>query len=239
MPFLQHLAELRTRLIHALVAIAIGACLTYNWAGSIMGLLTAPIRSAFPDLKLIGTGPAEAFICRLQIAFSSGALLACPYVFLQLWLFVAPGLHDKEKRVATPFILSSTICFLSGVSFCYLLVLPIAFGFFSDEFTSLGLSPDIRIGEYLPFMLKLLLVFGMVFELPILAYFLAHGGILKADILKRNFRYAVVVIFMVAAVLTPPDVISQMLLATPLTVIYGISIAICQHVEKKKGPLAD
>ncbi len=238
MPFLQHLSELRTRLVHAIAAIALGSILTYSWAGSIMQLLTAPIRFAFPDLKLIGTGPAEAFICRLQVAIASGALVACPYVFFQFWLFIAPGLHESEKKIATPFILSSTLFFLAGVSFCYQLVLPVAFGFFSDEFTSLGLSPDIRIGEYLPFMLKLLIVFGIVFELPILAYFLARGRILTAKMLLSNFRYSVVIIFILAAVLTPPDVISQLLLATPLLAIYGISILICQYVEKKQQPRA-
>lgn len=235
MPFLEHLAELRTRLLHSLVAITIGATIAYFWAGDIMTLMTRPIRISFPELKLIGTGPAEAFMCRLNVSIAGGVLIASPYCFLQIWMFVAPGLLQKERQLAVPFITASTMFFLSGISFCYFLVLPTAFDFFSSEFVDLGLSPDIRIGEYLPFMVKLLLVFGIVFELPLVAYFMARAGILKSALLLKWVRHAIVAAFIIAGVLTPPDVVSQTMMVCPLLAIYGISIAICLWVEKERA----
>lgn len=234
MPFLEHLAELRKRLLHSLVAITIGATFAYFWAGDIMTLVTRPIRISFPELKLIGTGPAEAFMCRLNVSLAGGVLLASPHCFLQVWLFVAPGLLQNERKLAVPFITASTLFFLSGVLFCYFLVLPTAFDFFSSEFIDLGLSPDIRIGEYLPFMVKLLLVFGLVFELPLIAFFLAQGGMLKSALLLKWVRHAIVASFIIAGVLTPPDVVSQTMMVCPLLAIYGISIGICLWVEKQK-----
>lgn len=238
MPFLEHLAELRNRLLQAVIGITIGTTFAYFWASDIMNLMTSPIRASFPELKLIGTGPAEAFMCRLNVALAGGVLLASPYCFLQVWLFVAPGLHDKERKMAVPFIAASTLFFLAGVTFCYLFVLPTAFAFFSSEFSDLGLSPDIRIGEYLPFMLKLLLVFGLVFELPLGAYFLARAGFLRSQALMKWVRHAIVGAFIIAGVLTPPDVVSQTMMVCPLLAIYGLSIGICLYVEREKAARA-
>ncbi len=236
MPFLEHLAELRTRVFHGAVGILIGAVLAYFKVELIFDALTEPIRGSFANLELIGTGPADAFICKLKMGIAAGVILSSPYLFYQLWLFVAPGLHEHEKKFAIPFVCGSTGCFLAGCAFCFYLVLPVAFSYFSGEFVSVGVKPSIRIGEYLPFVMKMCLVFGSVFELPIVFYFLARLGLVTSDGLKKNFRYAVVVIFIVAAILTPPDIVSQCLLAGPLLVIYGLCIWIAAVAGKNAPP---
>ena len=233
MPFIEHLAELRTRIMHAAIGVLIGTSLSYFWVESLFAMLTEPIRGSFTNLELIGTGPADAFVCKLKIGVAAGILLSCPWIFYQLWLFVAPGLHETERRFAAPFVAFSSSFFLAGCAFCFYLVLPVAFRYFSDEFVSVGVRPSIRIEEYLPFVVKMCLVFGGVFELPIGCYFLARMGLITHAGMIKNFRYAVVVIFIVAAILTPPDVVSQCMLAGPLLVIYGLCIWITAVVGKK------
>jgi sec-independent protein translocase protein TatC len=163
---------------------------------------------------------------KLMVGIVGGFLLSLPLTFYQLWLFIAPGLHDHERRFVLPFVALSTLCFLAGAAFCYEFVLPVAFTFFSGEFQSLNVAPQIRMEEYLSFTIKFLLVFGAIFELPILSYFLARGGLLTHRWLLEKIRYSVVVIFIVAAILTPPDVVSQLLMAGPLLVLYALCIGV-------------
>ena len=236
MPFTHHLAELRQRLSRALLGMCVATIITYNWSELLFAMLTGPIRDSFTDFELIGTGPSEAFVCKLKVSIAAGILISAPYSFYQLWLFILPGLHENERRFAVPFILGSTLFFLLGTGFCFYVVLPFAFQFFSEEFVSIGVRPNIRIGEYLGFVMKMCLVFGVVFELPILSYFLARMKMLTHTFLLKNLRYAIVIIFIVAAILTPPDVVTQCLLAVPLVIIYGMCIAVAYYTAPRETP---
>lgn len=233
MPFTHHLAELRARLLRIFLGVSVMTIVTYNWAEALFAFLTGPIRGSFGDFELIGTGPSEAFVCKLKVAIAAGVLLSCPYTFYQLWLFVVPGLHDHEKKFALPFIVGTSLCFILGTAFCFYVVMPFAFQFFFEEYVSIGVRANIRIGEYLSAIVKMCLVFGGVFELPILSFFLARMRLLSHEFLLKNFRYAVVIIFIVAAILTPPDVVTQCLLAAPLLVIYGLCIGVAKYATPK------
>lgn len=232
MPFLEHLGELRDRVSAILIGALVAAVVCYYWATELFHFLTSPLLGAAHAVEFIGTGPAEAFIVKMKVAVAAGVVLSSPLSFYQLWKFVSPGLLESERKFALPFVFCSTIFFLSGVAFCFYLVLPIAFQFFEAEYVSIGVKPQIKIGEYLGFVLKLMIVFGGVFELPILSYFLARTGILTHQWLLKHVRVAIVVIFIAAAIFTPPDVISQLLLALPLLAIYGLAIVICIYFGK-------
>jgi sec-independent protein translocase protein TatC len=235
MTFLGHLSELRTCLIHASAAIFLTSVCSFYWASQIFSFISTPIRDNFKGVDLIGTGPAEAFIVKLKVAFVAGIIISSPYSFLKLWHFISPGLYDKEKRLAIPFVLASTFFFLLGVSFCYFLILPFAFNFFQTEFSSIGIKPTIKIGEYLSFTVKLLFVFGLAFEMPVLSFLLSKLGLLSSKWLISKARYAVIVVFILAAILTPPDVVTQVLLALPLMLLYGLCILIAFWGEKKES----
>lgn len=234
MPFLEHLTELRTSLIHTLSGISIATIITYYWSDLVFSILTHPIRENFQDIALIGTGPAEAFMVKIKAAFISGALLSSPYSFLQLWKFISPGLHENEKKFAKPFVFFTTFFFLAGVVFCYYAVFPFTFQFFREEYSSIGVAANIKIGEYLSFVSTLLLVFGVVFELPVLSYILARLGLLTHTWLIAKVRFIIVGIFVAAGVLTPPDVISQLLLAMPLLFFYGLCILVTYWVNLER-----
>lgn len=235
MPFLQHLAELRSCLLHTVSAIGISAFLSFIWAGALFDFITAPLREHFGDASLIGTGPAEAFLVKLKVSIMCGFLLSAPYTFYQVWRFVSPGLYQKERRLAVPFVLGSSICFFVGVSFCFYVIFPFAFRFFLAEFASIGVQPTIKIGEYLAFAIRLLLVFGTVFELPVLSFFFTRLGLINYRWLIKQGRYAIVITFVMAAILTPPDVVTQVLLALPLIVLYGLCIWISYAVDQGKS----
>jgi sec-independent protein translocase protein TatC len=235
MSFLDHLEELRTRLFRVAIGIVVMSVLSYYWASDIFFLLTKPLHQSGLKVEVIGTSPAEAFVVKLEVALLVGVLLSLPYSFYQLWLFVAPGLHEGEKKLAIPFVFFSTLFFILGVVFCYAVAFPFAFAFFLTEYESIGVSAAIRIDEYLSFVLTTLLVFGLVFELPVLTFFLARMRLISSQWLVQKGRYGIVAIFVVAAVLTPPDVVSQILLAVPLLILYGLCIGVCHFVEKRRG----
>jgi sec-independent protein translocase protein TatC len=229
-----HLAELRQRLIYSIIAIVVGAIVAYNFSTPVFALLSAPYYSAFPHGILIGTGPAEAFMIRLKVAVFVGALLVSPVLFAQVWLFVAPGMYDHERKLFLPFIFITTALFLFGVWLCYAQVLPLAYRFFSAEYQATGLTPNIKISEHLSTMITALLGFGIVFEMPVLAYLLGRLGVIDHRSLLKAGRYAIVLIFIVAAILTPPDVLSQFLMAAPLLVLYGVSILVVKYTAKAR-----
>ncbi|NLF25290.1 MAG: twin-arginine translocase subunit TatC [Deltaproteobacteria bacterium] len=236
MGILEHLAELRLRLAYALAALTAASVIAYGFAGSLFLLLSAPYFQTFSNTgaqaaDLIGTGPAEAFILKIQLSIFAGAILASPVIFYQVWRFISPGLYEHEKKWAVPFLGCSTVLFVGGVLFCYYAVLPIAFDFFNDQYTSIGVKPAVKISEYLSLVIRLLLAFGLVFEIPVLAYFLARFGLIDDQMLLRWVRPAIVVIFIVSAIITPPDVISQFLLAAPLILLYGFSILIAKYAN--------
>lgn len=235
MGLFEHLKELRYRVIVMFIAIAIGTGVAYSFSAQVLNLLFQPFLTTFPSTAmLIGTGPAEAFLLKLKVAVFCGILLSSPILFMQLWLFIAPGLYDSERRMVIPFVLSTTLLFIVGVSFCYSFVLPLAFQFFKQQYDSLGsVTPAIRVEEHISIMLQGLIGFGVVFEMPVIAFFLGRIGIIDYKMMVSGFRYAVVIIFVVAAILTPPDVCSQFLMAIPLIGLYCISIVIVKYTGQK------
>jgi len=234
MSLLDHLRELRSRLMQSIVAIVVGACVAFTYSEAVFGLLNAVFHEYFTGGTLIGTGPAEAFILRLKVSVFAGIIIVSPYLFFQLWKFIEPALYESEKRMAFPFIASGTLLFATGVWFCYHFVLPVTLGFFSDQYQSIVVTPQVRVSEHLSIMMQAMVGFGVTFELPILAFFLGRFGIITSAQIAGWWRYAIVAIFIIAGVLTPPDAVTQLLLAGPLLVLYGISIVIVRLTESRK-----
>jgi sec-independent protein translocase protein TatC len=246
MPLTAHLEELRWRIVKALLAIMAGFLLAYLYADTLFAILIRPIHLAAGDagVKLIGTGVTEAFFTKLKVAFIAGIFLAAPVILHQAWQFVAPGLYDDEKFYVVPFVFFGTFFFVAGAWFCYAFVFQVGYAFFLEQYATIGIEPTLRISEYLSFSARMLLAFGVTFELPVVAYFLARIGMIDHQTLIKPWRYAILVIFVVAAVLTPgPDIASQMLLVAPLIVLYGASIVIAYFVATSlagaKGARAD
>jgi sec-independent protein translocase protein TatC len=235
MHLMEHLRELRKRLVISFALVTIGAIGCYCYAGEIFSILCAPFFQAFPNSPLIGTSPAEAWVLKLKVSVVAGAFLMSPALFYQLWLFISPGLYTRERRLVLPFVVLSTALFLGGAIFCYISVIPLSFAFFRDEFVSIGVTPTIRIGDQVSMTLTTVVGFGAVFELPLITYFLTRLGILDHTTLIRFFRHALVGIFFLAAVITPPDVFSQFLLAVPLTLLYTLSIGIAYLVTRRRS----
>lgn len=236
MPLTAHLEELRWRIVKAMigVTIAFGAC--YFYSDRVFELLTRPLVDLNDSrLQLIGTGVTEAFFTRLKVSLIAAVFVASPLIFYQAWGFVAPGLVQKERRLAIPFVLAATLFFVSGAAFCYVLVFPVGYAFFLEEYANIGVAPQIRISEYLSFAARMLLAFGVTFELPVITFFLARIGFVTHRMLIGGLRYAIVIIFIVAAVLTPgPDVASQMLMAGPLLFLYAVSIGVAYVFGRTK-----
>lgn len=233
-PFTDHLEELRKRLIVCFIAVGVGFVLSYGFKEKLFQILTHPLISVMPiGDKLIFTGLPEAFFTYLKVAFLSGIILAVPVIFYEFWMFVAPGLYDKEKRLMLPIVLLSTIFFVGGAFFGYFIVFPYGFKFFLG-FASEIIKPLPSMREYLSFASKLLLAFGLVFELPLIVTFLARLGIVSVDFLKKNRKYALLLFFVAAAILTPPDVVTQVMMALPLILLYEISIIGARIFGKNK-----
>lgn len=226
MSLIGHLEELRSRVVKALLSVAVAFVPTYVFADRLFTFLREPLLQACPDCTLIGTSPTEAFFTKLKVAFIAALFLASPGVFYQLWRFVAPGLYVHEKRYVWPFVGFCSCFFVLGGGFCYVVVLPVAYAFFIEQFESIDVEATLRISEYLSFSSRILLAFGLTFQLPILSFFFSRLGLLTHRTLIGAFRYAVLVIFVLAAVLTPPDAVSQILLAGPLILLYGVSIGV-------------
>ncbi len=238
MPLLDHLRELRSRLIRAAIAIGLGCAAAYVKADLLFGLLTLPLREVSQGrVLLIGTGIEEAFFTKLKVALIAGLFLASPVVFYQIWRFVAPGLYTAERRLAVPFVATATLFFLLGAYFCWAVVFKLGYSFFLSQYASIGVRPTIRITRYLRFSAKLLLGFGVTFELPIFTYFLVRLGLIDYRMMLRHFRYAVLAIFVLAAALTPPDMLSQFLLAIPLLLLYGASVGVAYLARSQPAPV--
>lgn len=234
-PFTAHLEELRKRLIVCFIAVGIGFVLSYGFKEKLFQILTRPLISVMQTGdKLIFTGLPEAFFTYLKVALFSGLILSTPVIFYQFWMFVAPGLYEKEKQHMIPIVFLSTFFFVGGSFFGYFIVFPYGFKFFLG-FASEIIRPLPSMREYLSFASKLLLAFGLVFELPLIITFLAKLGIVSVSFLKKNRKYALLLFFMGAAILTPPDVVTQVMMALPLIVLYEISIIGARIFGKKKS----
>lgn len=234
LPFTAHLEELRKRLIICFSAVGIGFVISYIFSKSLFEILMQPLLTAMPpEEKLIYTALPEAFFTYLKVAFLAGILLAVPVIMYQLWIFIAPGLYKKEKRLLTPIVFLSSLFFLGGALFGYFVVFPFGFKFFMG-FSSDYVRPLPSMKEYLGFSAKLLFAFGIVFELPLFITFLARLGIVDTKFLKAKRKYAILLFFVFAAILTPPDVITQVMMAGPLIVLYEVSIVGAKLFGKKK-----
>ncbi len=171
---------------------------------------------------------------RIHISIFAGAVLVCPLLFHQLWIFLSPGMKEKERRLFLPFVLITTLLFLTGMTFCYAVMLPLSMDFFQGQYSQLGITPQIRMSEQLSLITRLLIGFGVIFEMPVLAFFLGRMGVINHRMMVSWTGYAVVVIFIIAAVLTPPDVVDQLAMALPLLVLYGLSILIVKAVADSR-----
>ncbi len=234
MTLLEHLKEFRKRLTRVVLIVFIGFFVCYNFAELAYNLLALPLKNAMPEgSSFIYTSPPGAFFVYLKVSLVLSFFATSPYSFYQIWAFVAPGLYKEEKRMLIPLSFFSAFFFISGATFCYYLVFPIAFQFFMG-FATDAIVPMISIEEYLSFVLKLLIAFGLVFEMPLFSFFLARLGLLTAQRMRKWRKYAVLVIFILAAILTPPDIFSQLLMALPMLVLYEVSVFIAALVAKKK-----
>ena len=236
MGLMDHLSELRSRLVRCCIAVGIGFGICWAVVDPIFDVLIQPLLAVLPPgTHAQYTTLPEAFFTRMYIAFVAGVFLASPAIFYQIWAFVSPGLYDEEKRHILPIAFLSAIFFLAGGAFCYFIVFPFAFSFFVSFST-----PDIvvtpKVSDYLSFVLKLLIAFGLIFEMPIFTLFLARMGILTAAMMRRGRRYAIVGIFILAAILTPPDVVSQLLMACPMLLLYEASIWVAAAFGRKRKP---
>ena len=242
-PLLDHLIELRQRLLRSLVAVLIACCVCYYFAQPIFGFLMEPLATVVREQtgrRLIYTGLAETFFTYLKVAFFAGLFLSFPIVANQIWKFVAPGLYKNERRAFLPFLIASPVLFFLGGAMVYYLVFPLAIKFFISFETAPGTTPlpiefEGRVSEYLSLVMKLIFAFGLFFQMPILLTLLARAGIVSAAALAAKRRYAVVILFIVAAVVTPPDVVSQIGLAIPGIILYEISIFLARMMEKKRA----
>jgi sec-independent protein translocase protein TatC len=219
--------------------VGIGFVLSYGFKEKLFQILTRPLIGVMQTGdKLIFTGLPEAFFTYLKVAFLSGIILAAPIIFYEFWVFVAPGLYNKEKRLMVPIVFLSTLFFVGGSFFGYFIVFPYGFKFFLG-FASEIIQPLPSMREYLSFASKLLLAFGLVFELPLVITFLAKLGMVSVSFLKKNRKYALLLFFVGAAILTPPDVVTQVMMALPLMVLYEISIVGARIFGKKPSEKDD
>jgi sec-independent protein translocase protein TatC len=236
LPLTAHLQELRKRLILSFVAVGGGFALCYTFAEKIFDILAAPLLKMMPaGGSLIFTSVAEAFFTYMKVAFISGLILASPFVLYQIWAFVAPGLYRHEKKYVVPFVLAGSFFFAGGILFAYYIALPVGFRFllgFATDF----IKPLPSMKEYLSFSIKFLLAFGLVFEFPVVLVLLARIGVVDAKTLARQRKYAILLIFIFAAILTPPDIISQVIVALPMIGLYELSILLSKIFGKKSLP---
>lgn len=238
-----HLLELRKRLMWVILTMVVGTALCFGFVEPIYGFLVNPLAEAMGgsgSQRLIYTGLTEAFFTYMKVAFFAGIFLTFPVLLTQLWLFIAPGLYKKEKRAFLPFLMATPILFFLGGACVYYVVLPMAWPFFlsfqtSGADTVLPIQLEARVSEYLDLIMTLIFAFGLCFQLPVLLTLLGRVGIITADWLARMRKYAVVVVFVLAAFLTPPDVISQVMLALPILALYEISILLIRLNTPKKN----
>jgi sec-independent protein translocase protein TatC len=231
MPFTFHLVELRKRLIRSVIAIAVGFGVSYSYSEELFKILAKPLPpgTTFSFIRLV-----EPFFTYMKVSLLTGIFLASPVLIYEIWAFIAPGLHAKEKKWVWPIVFSSSVLFMGGVIFGYFLVLPFGYSYFLS-FSTDTIKPMLSMDEYFSFTTKFLLAFGIVFELPLFILFLAMLGVVDAKMLSKYRKYAILVIFITAAILTPtPDAFSQILMAAPMLVLYEVGIIMARIFGKKR-----
>jgi sec-independent protein translocase protein TatC len=235
-PFFAHLKELRDRLVVCVIAVGIAFIITYAFKERIFAFLMQPFVDVMPaGSSFIFTNVTEAFITYFKIAIVAAIFLGSPVLLYEIWMFVAPGLYETEKNYVYPFIIFGSLLFVAGALFCYFLVMPILFRFFVG-YASEFVVPMPSLKEYMSLALKLLITFGFIFLMPLVAYYLARAGIINHRLLSAKRRYAILGIFVLSAIITPPEMTSQLLIVGPLIGLYEVSIIIARIVGKKKKP---
>jgi sec-independent protein translocase protein TatC len=248
MPLLDHLAELRRRLILAVVSLLVAFFASIYFSEHIYGFLVKPYADAMIEVggtnRMIYTHLAEAFLTEVKVAFFAAFVITFPIFATQMWRFVAPGLYKHEKSAILPFLVASPVLFILGAALVYYMVMPLAWTFLLGFQTTaqqsvLPIQLEAKVGEYLSIAMTLILAFGLAFQMPVLLVLLARVGILSAETLAKKRRYAIVIVFIFAAVVTPPDVISQLALAVPMLILYELSIIGAKLVGKKAQEAAE
>jgi len=235
--FISHLVELRDRLLRSLIAVGVVflALFVYPGSGPIYDFLAAPLMHALPEgTKMIATGVITPFMVPVKVTALVALLVALPYVLYQAWAFVAPGLYAHEKRLVLPLVVASSVLFLAGIAFCYYLVFGKVFAFV-NSFAPQSITPAPDIEAYFGFVLTMFLAFGVTFEIPVIVIVLARAGIVTVEQLKSARPYVIVGAFVVAAVVTPPDVLSQLLLAIPMCGLYELGLFLARFIARKPG----
>ena len=241
--FIEHLTELRSRIIKSFIYLFICFIICYFFAGNIYGFLVEPYAQAVKDddsnRRLIFTALHETFITYLKVAFFTAMFITSPIILTQIWKFIAPGLYKNEKRALMPYLIATPVLFLLGGMLVYYLVMPLAIKFFlsfetSAQIGSLPIQLEAKVNEYLSLIMRLIFAFGISFQLPVLLSLLARVGFIDSEYLKKRRRYVVIIIFAAAAVLTPPDPITQIGLGIPLLILYELSILSVKLIEKNK-----
>lgn len=242
-PILTHLLELRNRLMRAVAVWILASAFCYIFAEDIYRFLVQPLADAFAgeNRRLIATSLTETFVTYIKLAVYSGFFLAFPYIAGEIYLFISPGLYRKEKRVILPYLIAAPALFFMGAAMAYYFVMPKAWEFFiSFESPHLGeglpLVLETKVSEYLSLVMQIVLAFGLSFQLPVVLTLLVRVGILSAQQLAKGRRYMIVILASVAAVITPPDILSQILLLIPLYTLYEISILVCKGIERRRVP---
>jgi sec-independent protein translocase protein TatC len=230
--FLSHLIELRDRLMRALLAVLVAFLCLLPWAGKIYDLLAQPMMAALPPgTKMIATGVVTPFMVPIKVTLLAALVIALPLVLYQVWAFIAPGLYKHEKRFALPLVIGSTLLFLLGMGFCYFFVFGTVFSFIA-KFAPASITPAPDIEQYLSFVMTMFLAFGTTFEVPVIVVLLVRFGVVGLDKLKEMRPYAIVGAFIIAAVVTPPDVTSQVMLAVPMCLLYEFGLLLARFAAK-------
>ncbi len=253
MSFLEHLGELRKKIMVSLIAVCVTFVIAFSYSEEIMKALMFPLRYTLDfsvkkmyiyfaaqdklhNTKLVFLSPTEAFWMNMKIALVAGVILALPVIFQQLWGFISPALHKKEKKYVVPFVLIATGLFLTGATFCFFIVLPFAMGFLLTYKVGDFMMPMLSVGQYVDFCLKFLLAFGAVFELPVFIVFATRIGLVTPQTLAKHRRYAILIAFIVAAIITPtPDAFNQTLMAIPMILLYEVGIIVSRIIVRPKA----
>jgi sec-independent protein translocase protein TatC len=234
LPFIAHLKELRDRLIVCIVGVGVAFIVTYIFKEDLFAFLMRPFVEIMPPgSAFIFTGVTEAFITYFKISIVAALFLASPVILYEIWMFVAPGLYETEKRYAFPFILFGSLCFTIGGLFCYFVVMPYIYRFFVS-YAGPTIIPMPSLKDYMNLTLKMIIAFGLIFQMPLVAYYLSKAGIIKYQTLAKKRRYAILAIVIISAVITPPEVTSQLLMALPMYGLFELSIIIARFFGKKE-----